>query len=89
MSELGMYGGGRWSGEYLWDPPGQGISNSIAIEFDTSHNIDFGDPDDNHISVHTRGLLPNSPDQTPVCTAQRVPVLPVFARVKRDDLLPG
>ena len=33
------------------------IPNSLAIEFDTSQNAD--DPNDNHVSVHTRGLLRN------------------------------
>jgi Bacterial lectin len=50
---------------------GQGyefIPNSLAIEFDTWQNIpeDFpsgiGDPSENHVSVQTRGLLPNSAD---------------------------
>lgn len=35
-----------------------GIPNSIAIEIDTFATLD--DPSQNHISVHTRGLLPNS-----------------------------
>lgn len=50
---------------------GQGyefIPNSLAVEFDTWQNIpeDFpsglGDPNENHISVQTRGVLPNSAD---------------------------
>lgn len=32
------------------------ISNSVAVEFDTWQNT-IGDPNANHISVHTRGLL--------------------------------
>jgi len=39
-----------------------GISNSIAIEFDTYNNWNLGDPGDNHISVQSRGLLPNCTD---------------------------
>jgi len=44
------------------------IPNSLAVEFDTWLNPvgDFpsglGDPSENHISVHTRGLLPNGAD---------------------------
>ena len=44
------------------------IPNSLAVEFDTWENVpgDFpsglGDPNDNHISVQTRGVLPNSAD---------------------------
>jgi hypothetical protein len=37
-----------------------GITNSVAVEFDTFYNPAFGDPDSNHISVHTRGANPNS-----------------------------
>jgi glucose/arabinose dehydrogenase len=42
-----------------------GIANSIAIEFDTwqSESCEPGfvnDPNDNHVSIHTRGTLPNS-----------------------------
>lgn len=39
-----------------------GIPNSLAIEFDTYFNREpgFCDPNDNHISVHTRGTAPNS-----------------------------
>ena len=48
-----------------------GIFNSVAVEFDTWQNLvsDFsptfllGDPNDNHLSVHTRGTLPNSFDE--------------------------
>ena len=40
------------------------ISNSLAIEFDTWQNaqIGNGDPNNNHISVQTRGTLANSSD---------------------------
>lgn len=33
----------------------QGISNSIAVEFDTWANPSIGDPDGNHIGIHSRG----------------------------------
>lgn len=46
-----------------------GITNSLAVEFDTytSGTCDAGDvadPNDNHVSVHTRGALPNSAEQS-------------------------
>jgi lectin family protein len=47
-----------------------GIANSLAIELDTLQNPpeefggELGDPNDNHISVQTRGTLPNSADPT-------------------------
>jgi uncharacterized repeat protein (TIGR01451 family) len=37
-----------------------GITNSLAIEFDTQLSGTFDDPDINHISVHTRGTEANS-----------------------------
>jgi peptide-N4-(N-acetyl-beta-glucosaminyl)asparagine amidase len=38
-----------------------GISRSIAVELDTWQTVDrCNDPSNNHISVHTRGTLPNS-----------------------------
>jgi hypothetical protein len=41
-----------------------GITNSLAVEFDTWMNSTDGDPDDAHISVHTRGVLANSLNET-------------------------
>ncbi len=37
-----------------------GITNSLAVEFDTWHNTDDADTSAYHISVHTQGLLGNS-----------------------------
>lgn len=65
---------------------GQGyefIPNSLAVEFDTWQNIpeDFpsglGDPNENHISVQTRGLLPNSAD--PLFSVGTATVLPYLS----------
>ena len=42
------------------------IPNSLAIEFDTFLNSNFGDPDNNHVAVHTRGVSPNSIDSSAV-----------------------
>jgi hypothetical protein len=42
-----------------------GISNSVAVEFDTYNNAtDNGDPSGNHISVQTCGILPNNWNHT-------------------------
>jgi len=38
----------------------EGITHSLAVEFDTHWNQDFGDPDENHISVQTNGINANS-----------------------------
>lgn len=40
-----------------------GISDSLAVEFDTFQNGDLGDPNGNHISVQTRGTAPNTADE--------------------------
>lgn len=42
-----------------------GIPNSVAVEFDTWDNTahDWPDLPANHVSVHTRGLLPNNPSE--------------------------
>lgn len=54
--------GGEGEGIGYGDGNGQsGIPNSIAIEFDTFQNS--FDPNRNHISIQTRGQLPNSPDE--------------------------
>lgn len=39
-----------------------GITNSVAIEFDTwlNRNFDVNDPDGSHVSVHTAGTQPNA-----------------------------
>jgi peptide-N4-(N-acetyl-beta-glucosaminyl)asparagine amidase len=47
-----------------------GIANSLAVEFDTTQNPPEewggtqGDPNANHLSVQSRGTLPNSADPT-------------------------
>ena len=63
-----------------------GLAKSLAIEFDTTKNlpIDFGggkgDPNDNHISVQSRGREPNNAnsDFSLGLTTQTVPGLPLF-----------
>lgn len=57
-SSLGGIGGGIGYGHCSQS----GIPNSLAIEFDTYNNFEFSDPNNNHVSVQTRGLLENSPD---------------------------
>jgi hypothetical protein len=37
-----------------------GIANSVAVEFDTFRNSVIGDPNGNHISIHTGGTAANS-----------------------------
>ena len=37
-----------------------GVSNSIAVEFDTFQNPELNDPSGDHVSIHTRGTNANS-----------------------------
>jgi hypothetical protein len=37
-----------------------GIPRSLAVEFDTWHNPEYGDPNGNHVAVHTQWQQPNS-----------------------------
>jgi hypothetical protein len=64
------------------------LPNSLAVEFDTHQNLpgDFdvgtrGDPNDNHLSVQTRGKEPNSGDTefSLGFTTQKTPAIPDFA----------
>jgi CHRD domain/Legume lectin domain len=64
----------------------QGIPNSLAVEFDTvmTPPADFGggkgDPNGNHVSVQSRGQLPNSAntDFSLGFTTQTAPAVPLF-----------
>jgi len=47
--------------------PGEAIQNALAIELDTYHNPDYGDPDGNHIAVQSCGVGANSSDHTYTC----------------------
>jgi len=40
-----------------------GMTNSVAVEFDTFRNSGFGDPNGNHISIHTGGTAANSDNE--------------------------
>lgn len=42
---------------------GSAIADSLAIEFDVYNNSNEGDPNDNHISIHTRGSDPNNENE--------------------------
>ncbi len=69
-----------------------GITNSLAVEFDTYKNAEFGDPSSNHIGIMTRGLEANSADhQFAIKTVNVMPVLndgnAHMARIKYDGSL--
>jgi hypothetical protein len=53
-----------------------GISNSVAVEFDTHKDEELGDPNDNHVSVHTNGHSPNSAsERSSIATVTALPWL--------------
>jgi Tol biopolymer transport system component len=41
-----------------------GMPNSLAVEFDTWPNNEWKDPNDNHISIHTRGTAENDANES-------------------------
>ena len=65
------YGNGGLSGVFGF---GNSITNSLAVELDTYRNVEFGDPDGNHIAVQSCANSPltpapstNSADHTYLC----------------------
>jgi len=70
-----------------------GIPNSLAVEFDTWWNGEFGffDPNGNHISVHTRGLAANSVSESAsIGQATQIPFLKDGGvHTARIDYTPG
>jgi len=61
---LGGTGGGMGYADNVYFSQ-MGVPNSVAVEFDTWDNSahDWPDMPANHVSVHTRGMLPNSPSE--------------------------
>ena len=51
LDALGISGGGLGYHE---------LPNSLAVEFDTWWNPEYGEPSENHVSVHSRGTQPNN-----------------------------
>jgi len=73
-----------------------GIPDSLAVEFDTFLNNDsgtalYGDPNGNHVSVHTRGVEPNSGDEAySLGSSTTIPTLDdAQVHTARVDYLPG
>jgi hypothetical protein len=73
-----------------------GIPDSLAVEFDTFQNNQantalFGDPNGNHVSVHTRGVDPNSADEAfSLGSSTSIPTLDdAQVHTARIDYLPG
>lgn len=52
--------GGGWIGYST--SPNFYVANCAAVEFDTFYNAENADPNGNHVSLHSRGTLPNTPD---------------------------
>ncbi len=63
VDAYGDHAGAMGYGGFLVSPD-NGITNSVAVEFDDFANGNFADPDGNHISVHTLFAASNSTDET-------------------------
>jgi hypothetical protein len=76
-SALGGTGGaiGYGSNQYFDGATPRGIPNSVAVEFDTWMNgpHDWPDLNGNHVSIQSRGLLPNDPSHEYSLGAATVP----------------
>jgi len=77
-SAIGGSGGAMGYGNN-WRFGETGITQSVAVEFDTWNNspADWEDFNDNHVSVQTCGLLANDPDQTYSLNAATLPASPI------------
>ncbi len=63
-SSDGAFALGDGGGHLGYGGAGTPLANSLVVEFDTYFDRFLGDPNGNHISVHTRGTLPNSADES-------------------------
>ncbi len=66
-----------------------GIPYSLAFEFDTFRNVELGDPDGNHLSIHTRQDEPNEADEkASLAITSNIPLLkdgnPHTVRIEYD-----
>ena len=58
IQNLGVNATGNAGGSLGYD----GIANSLVVELDTFNNgVGFGDPNGNHVAVHSRGTAANGP----------------------------
>jgi len=89
VDALGGLGGSLGYGEARIEGDRNGIPNSVAIEFDTFPN--GSDPNDNHVSVHTRGTNPNhSSESFSLGSTTEIPNLSNGAiHAVRVDYVPG
>lgn len=62
LDAIGTIGNAIGYGTEIRNEANPGIYNSIAIEFDTHNSYGFNDPNDNHISIQSKGQEANSAD---------------------------
>ena len=70
---LGDFGG--YLG-YSESPNSAGIENSLAIEFDTFQNLNFSDPNNNHVGAQSCGTSANTSDHA-MCNLSLSATLPI------------
>ena len=61
---LGRHAAAQGWGVFTGSLPGESVDNSLAISLDTYTNGNWGDPNSNHISIHTGGAGDNSQDES-------------------------
>jgi hypothetical protein len=61
---LGRHAAAQGWGVFTGSLPGESVDNSLAISLDTYTNGSWGDPNANHISIHTGGVGDNSQDES-------------------------
>jgi Legume lectin domain len=54
-----------------------GITNSLAVEFDTYLSADYDDPNNNHVGIQSCGISANTADHATTCNLGLQPNLPV------------
>jgi hypothetical protein len=64
-------------GDVTGQPGYEGIANSLAVEFDTFTNLQFSDPNNNHIAVQSCGTAANSLDHASSCKLALQANLPI------------
>jgi hypothetical protein len=64
VTGIGTHAAALGYGLFTTSPVGASLENSVAIEIDTYANGNWGDLNDNHISIHSSGVNDNSQDES-------------------------
>jgi hypothetical protein len=64
-------------GDDTGQPGYEGISDGVAVEFDTFQNLQLDDPNNNHVGIQSCGTAPNSLNHGSHCNRGLQPTLPL------------